>query len=237
MRKIKEILRLYHEMGLSRRQMAKSLQIAHSTVGYVVRRANCARLGWPIPDSMTWDDVEHLLYPGNTDNSRVRPIPDWEKIHRELKRKKSVTLQLLWYEYKQANPDGIQYSQFRARYREWVQKLDVVMRQAHLAGEKMFIDFAEDTVPIVDPASGEIENAYVYVAVLEASNYTYAEATMTQDLKSWMDLTGKALDFFKGSEEIWVPDSLLCKALHRRLSGTRIVATPPVQHRSTRQRD
>jgi transposase len=208
MRKIKEILRLYHEMGLSHRQITKSLQVAHSTVGDVVRRANGVGLGWPIPDSMTWDDVEHLLYPGNIDNSKVRPIPDWGQVHRELKRKKSVTLQLLWYEYKQANPDGIQHNQFCARYREWVQKLDIVMRQTHLAGEKMFIDFAGDTVPIVDPASGEIEDAYVYVAVLGASNYTYAEATMTQDLGSWVDLTGKALEFFKGSAEIWVPDNL-----------------------------
>ena len=92
MRKIKEILGLYNEMGLSHRQIAKSLQIVHSTVGDVVRRANGVGLGWPIPDSMTWDDVEHLLYPGNIDNSKVRPIPDWGQVHRELKCKESVTL-------------------------------------------------------------------------------------------------------------------------------------------------
>ena len=208
MRKIREILRLYHEMGLSRRQIAESLQIAHSTVGDVLRRAEGAGLGWPIPDNMTWDDVEQLLYPGNTGKPRTRPMPEWEQVHRELKRKKSVTLQLLWYEYKQANPDGIQYSQFCAHYREWVRKLDVVMRQTHRAGEKMFVDFAGETVPIVDPGSGEIEHAYVYVAVLGASNYTYAEATMAQDLRSWVDLTCNALEFFGGSAEIWVPDNL-----------------------------
>jgi transposase len=208
MRKIREILRLYHEIGLSRRQIAESLQIAHSTVDDVLRRTEGAGLGWPIPDNMTWDDVEQSLYPGNTGKPRARPMPEWEQVHRELKGKKSVTLQLLWYEYKQANPDGIQYSQFCAHYREWVRKLDVVMRQTHRAGEKMFVDFAGETVPIVDPASGEIEHAYVYVAVLGASNYTYAEATMSQDLESWVALTRNALEFFGGSTEIWVPDNL-----------------------------
>ena len=227
MRKIKEILRLYHEMGLSRRQIAKSLQVAHSTFGDVVRRANGVGLSWSIPDSMTWDDVEHLLYPGNTDKPKARPMPEWEQVHRELKRKKSVTLQLLWYEYKQANPDGIQYSQFCTHYREWVHKLDIVMWQTHRASEKMFIDFAGDAVPIIDPASGEIQNAYVYVAVLGASNYTFAEATITQDFKAWVDLTGKALEFFKGSAEIWIPDNLYCKAFHSRLSETRIRETLP----------
>ncbi|MDD2201354.1 MAG: IS21 family transposase [Firmicutes bacterium] len=208
MRKIKEILRLYHEVGLSRRRIAESLQAAHSTVGDVIRRANGVGLGWPIPDTMTWDDVERLLYPGNTNKPRTRPMPKWEQIHRELKSKKSVTLQLLWYEYKQENPDGVQYSQFCAYYREWVRKLDVVMRQTHRAGEKMFVDFAGQTVPIRDRTSGEIKEAYVYVAVLGASNYTYSEATMTQDLKSWVNLTRNALEFFKGSTEIWIPDNL-----------------------------
>ncbi len=208
MRKIKEILRLYHEMGLSRRRIAESLQVAHSTVGDVIRRANGVGLGWPIPDTMTWDDVERLLYPGNTNKPKARPMPKWEQIHRELKSQKSVTLKLLWYEYKQANPDGIQYSQFCAYYREWVRKLDVVMWQTHRAGEKMFVDFAGQTVPIRDRTSGEIKEAYVYIAVLGASNYTYAEATMTQDLRSWVDLTRNALEFFGGSTEIWIPDNL-----------------------------
>jgi transposase len=82
------------------------------------------------------------------------------------------------------------------------------MRQTHRAGEKMFVDFAGETVPIVDPGSGEIEHAYVYVAVLGASNYTYAEATMAQDLESWVALTRNALEFLEGSAEIWVPDNL-----------------------------
>ena len=94
MRKIKEILRLYHEMGLGRRQIAESLQVAHSTARDVIRRANGARLSWPIPDSMTWDDVEHLLYPGNTNKPKARPMPKCEWVHRELRSKKSVTLQL-----------------------------------------------------------------------------------------------------------------------------------------------
>jgi transposase len=113
-------------MGLSHRQIAESLQVAHSTVGDVIRRANGVGLGWPIPDSMPWNDAEHLFCPGNTNEPKTRPMPKWEQIHRELTSKKSVTLQLLWYEYKEADPDGIQYSQFCAHYREWVRKLDVV---------------------------------------------------------------------------------------------------------------
>jgi transposase len=166
MRRIREILRLYHWMGLSRRQIAESMQTTHSTVGDVIRRANGVRLGWPIPDSMTWDNVERLLYPRNTDKPKTRPMPKWEQIHRELKSQKSVTLQLLWYEYRQENPDGVRYSRFCVHYRDWVRRLDVVIRQTYRAGEKMFLDFAGETVPIRDRASGEIKEAYVYVEVL-----------------------------------------------------------------------
>jgi len=128
-------------------------------------------------------------------------------IHRERK-KKGVTLQLLWYEYKQANPDGYQYSQFCALYRQWVQKLDVCLRQEYRAGEKLFVDYAGQTIPINDPLTGEIREAQLFVATLGASNYTFAEASFSQDLPSWIKAHVHAFEFFGGVPQILVPDNL-----------------------------
>jgi transposase len=122
--------------------------------------------------------------------------------------KKGVTLQLLWYEYKQENPEGFQYSQFCERYREWAKKLDVSLRQKHRAGEKLFVDYAGHTMSIIDPATGEIRDAQVFIATLGASSYTFAEASMSQDLPSWITSHVHAFEFFGGVPEILVPDNL-----------------------------
>ncbi|MEW6439287.1 MAG: IS21 family transposase, partial [Pseudomonadota bacterium] len=129
------------------------------------------------------------------------------KIHRELRRK-GVTLQLLWQEYKQDHPDGYQYSQFCEHYRRWRRTIDITMRQEHRAGEKLFVDWAGQTVGVVDSATGEIRQAYIFVAVLGASNYTYAEASWTQDLASWIAAHTRAFEFFGGTPAIIVPDNL-----------------------------
>lgn len=183
MRKNREILRLKFEGKLSSRQISRSLSIAHSTVGDLLRRAQAAGLTWPLPDDMDDAALQALLYPGNPVPARSRPEPDMAEIHKEL-RLKGVTLQLLWAEYKQANPDGYQYSQFCERYRRWESNLEVVLRQVHRAGEKMFLDFAGQTIPIIDPVTGEVHETVVFVAVLGASNYTYAEALWSKDLES-----------------------------------------------------
>jgi transposase len=130
-----------------------------------------------------------------------------EYLFRELK-KKGVTLQLLWYEFKQVNPDGYQYTQFCHLYRQWVKKLDVTLRQQHRAGEKLFLDYAGQTVPIIDPATGEIHEAQIFIAALGASNYTFAEATVGQDLLSWIRSHVHAFQFFGGVPHILVPDNL-----------------------------
>ena len=207
MRKNKEILRLKYELNLSTRQIAESLGISHSTVGDLVRRAKAAGLSWPLPEALDDAALQARLYPGNPVPARGRPEPDLESVHRELRRK-GVTLQLLWEEYKQAHVDGYQYTQFCERYNRWYGKLNLVLRQSHRAGERMFLDFVGQTVPIVDPKTGEIHEAYIFVAVLGASSYTYAEATWSQDLWDWIGANCRALEFFDGVTEILVPDNL-----------------------------
>lgn len=206
MRKVKEILRLKWEVGLSARQIAHSLSVSHSTVLDMLRRAERAGLVWPVPDL---DDatLESTLYPGNPEPARKRPEPDMPYIHRELRRK-GVTLQLLWEEYKQQHPDGLQYSQFCEHYRQWAGKLDVVFRQVHRAGEQMQVDYVGETVPIYDRKTGEVRQAQIFVAVLTASNYTFAEASWAQDLRSWITSHCRAFEFFGGVTEIVVSDNL-----------------------------
>ena len=136
-----------------------------------------------------------------------RPLPQWSEIHRELRRK-GVTLTLLWHEYKAAHPEGLQFSQFCERYRAFASTRDVVMRQEHRAGEKMFVDYAGQTVPVVDRETGEERQAQVFVAVLGASSYTFAEATWTQTLPDWTASHVRAFEFFGGCPELVIPDNL-----------------------------
>jgi len=206
-RKIKEVLRLKCDHRLSNRQIARSCCISHSTVIEYIQRARDAGLGWPLPPELDDCALEELLFPppGKIPKEE-RSMPPLDYLHRELRRK-GVTLQLLWHEYKEANPNGYQYSQFCEHYRRWKAKIDVSLRHEHKAGEKLFVDYAGQTVPIVDPHSGEITEAQVFVAALGASNYTYAEATLSQDLPSWINCHVHAFEFFQGISDIVVPDN------------------------------
>ena len=208
MRKIKEILRLKWQNGCSDGQIAGSCKIARSTVREYLRRAQEAGLTWPLEPDLDDRHLENLLFPVREAGSCAEHrMPSMEYLFRELKRKR-VTLQLLWYEYKQVNPEGYQYSQFCHLYRQWVKKLDVTLRQEHRAGEKLFIDYAGQTAPIVDRSTGEIIEAQIFIATLGASNYTFAEATVSQDLPSWINSHVRAFEFFQGVAEILVPDNL-----------------------------
>jgi len=174
MRKIKEVLRLKFENGCSIRQISKSCGIGRSTAADYIGRAERAGLTWPLPADLDDKAIEALLYPSFKNGStEKRSMPSMEYLYRELG-KKSVTLNLLWYEYKQAKPEGYQYSRFCDLYRGWHKKLDVCLRQEHRAGEKLFIDYAGQTMPIIDRVTGEITQAQIFLAVLGASNYTYA---------------------------------------------------------------
>jgi len=214
MRKIKEVLRLHFEHQQSARQIAKSCGIARSTVKEYLDRAQKTGIPWPLPAE--WDDaaLENRLFPPTPlIPPEKRQMPPMEYLQQERK-KKSVTLQLLWHEYKEANAEGYQYSQFCELYHKWVEKLDVCLRQEHRAGEKLFVDYAGQTIPIQDPLSGVSREAYLFVATLGASNYTFAEATLTQDLPSWIQSHVHAFEFFNGVAEILVPDNLKTGVTH-----------------------
>jgi len=207
MRKIKEILRMKWSCNISERRIATSCGVARSTVSDCIGRAQAAGLSWPLPDDMDDARLDALLYPLPAPSSKQRPMPDWSYVHQEMKRK-GVTLFLLWQEYKAQSPDGFQYSRFSELYRIWRGKLNVSMRQTHLAGEKLFVDYAGPTIPVVDRTTGEERPAQVFIAVLGASNYTFAEATMTQSLEDWTGSHVRAFEFFGGVPEILVPDNL-----------------------------
>ena len=169
MRKIREVLRLALGVGLELRKIERSLGISHATVAGYVARARAASLSWPLPVTLDDTALERLLFPPPPPAKDARPVPDWAYIHRELRRK-GVTKMLLWEEYKRGCPDGYQLSRFYEMYAEWSGKLDLVMRQEHRAGEKLFVDFAGPTIPIVNRRTGEVlVEAQIFVAVLGAS--------------------------------------------------------------------
>lgn len=207
MRKISEVLRLKWELGRSHREIAQSCGLGLGTVSEYVRRATAAGLAWPLPEGLSEGELEQRLFPPPAPTGETRPVPDWAVTQRDLKRK-GVTLLLLWEEYRQLHPTGYGYSSFCQHFAAWEQQRDVRMRQTHRAGEKLFVDYAGLTVPIVDPQTGESRAAQVFVATLGASNYTYAEVTWGQTLPDWLGSHVRAFAFFGGVPEIVVPDNL-----------------------------
>lgn len=208
MRKIREILRLKHECKRSNREIAISCGIGSSTVSDYLIRARVAGVTWPVDPSIDDATLEQLLFPSVAPVIASKKAPDFQQIHNELKRRKSVTLGLLWEEYKEDHPNGYQYSWFCKNYRTWTGHLDVVMRQDHRAGEKLFVDYAGQTVPVVDRLTGEVTQSQIFVAVLGASNYTYAEATKSQKLEDWIGSHVRTFSFMGGIPELVVPDNL-----------------------------
>lgn len=208
MRKVRDVLRLSFGEGLSYRQVSSSLRVPHTTVADHVRRAKQAGLGWPLPEGLDDDALEALLFASSAPVEGPRPLPEWSKVHLELRRP-HVTLMLLWLEHKEAFPEAHSYSQFCELYRRWRRQVDVVMRQEHKAGEKLFVDFPGRTIPIYDERSGEKAfDAELFVAVLGASNYLYAEATRSQELVHWVAAHVRAFETLGGCPAIVVPDNL-----------------------------
>ncbi|MBK3787227.1 IS21 family transposase [Paraburkholderia nemoris] len=207
MRKIREVLRLHFESGFNHREIARALGASPTTVGQYVRRMQRAGLSYPLPTTLSDDELEALLYPPPPRVEGQRPEPDWPTVRRELSRK-GVTLDLLWNEYKAEHPDGYAYTWFCTHYNRWASALPLTLRQTHAPGEKLFVDYSGDRIAIIDAQTGEIRDAELFVAVLGASNYTYAEATWTQQLPDWIGSHVRTFEFIGGCTEIVVPDNL-----------------------------
>jgi transposase len=209
MRKIREILRLRYGAGLGHKAIGRSLGIAASTVRMTLGRVAGAGLSWPLSEDLSDTVLEERLYgrAGTRQGQRRQSEPDWAMIHRELKRK-HVTLSILWEEYIAWDPQGYRYSRFCDLYRSWEGKLSPTMRQSHAGGEKLFVDYAGDTVPvIIDRLTGEVREAQIFVAVMGASSFSYAQATWTQGLADWLAGHIGALEAIGGTPRLLVPDN------------------------------
>jgi transposase len=206
MRQIREVLRLKYQNHLSLREIAGSCGLAVSTVGDYVQRAEAASITWPLPENLTEEELIKRLFGNAPETPPVpnQPLPDWLHIHQELRRK-GVTLQLLWEEYRQVHPEGYSYSRFCELYQAWAQTLEPVLRQVHYPGEKMFVDWAGQTVPIYH-ADGSESAAQLFVAVLGFSNKTFAEAFPNQQLDSWIAGHNHAYHYLQGVARVTVPD-------------------------------
>jgi transposase len=207
MRHIREVLRLHYEHKLSNTQIAVSCNISRESVRKYLQRSSQAQLPWPLPEGLDDEQLENQLFPRGPIKPQGTSFPEWEVIYQQLK-KKGVTLLLLWEEHRVVHPNSASYSRFCEHYRTFVKTLHPVMRQYHKAGEKLFVDFSGLTIEWINPTTGEILNAEIFVAVLGASNYTYIEALNSQSLPDWIGAHVRAFAFLGGVPDIVVPDNL-----------------------------
>jgi len=191
------------------RQIKGSLRISVGAIQKVTSQAQAQSLDWAAIEKLNDQQLARLFYPtSDTRTSGDFAWPDWVDVHRELRRR-GVTKHLLWEEYTQQYPNrSYSYPQYCHLYQVWVKKQQRSMRQVHKAGDKLFVDYAGQTVPIVNGSTGEVRNAAVFVAVLGASNYTYCEATWTQGLPDWLGSHARTFDFLGGVPQLVVPDNL-----------------------------
>lgn len=208
MRRIRDLLRLKFESGLSSRVIAASLGISKGSVGDYLQRARLAGLSWPLPVAMTDTALERLLFPGPPAPTQLpRPEPNFATVDQELRRA-GVTRSLLWQEYRAEHPDGYGYAWFCEHYDAWKRRVSPTMRQHHVAGEKVFVDFAGDTVDIIEPLTGVVVAMKLFVAALGASSYVYAEARPSESLADWIGCHVGMFAFFGGVTAIIVCDNL-----------------------------
>jgi transposase len=207
MRKIRDVLRL-SAAGMSKRQIAASLGMSATAAGECIRRGRRAGVGWPLPEGLTDETLEVRLYPPPMVAAKDRrPQPDWAAVHCELRRP-GVTLQLMWEEHRAVHPGGFGYSRYCELYRAFEARLSPTMRQSHVAGERLFVDYAGTTLEVIDGTTGEAMTAQLFVAVLGASSYTYAEATWSQGLSDWIGSHTRTFAFFGGVTAMVVSDNL-----------------------------
>ena len=203
MLKAREILRLKFDVGLSLRDIGQASGCGKTTAGEILARAENAGITWPV--GLSDKQLMSALYPPIESNT-LPPEPDMEYMFSEMK-KKSVTLMLLWEEYKQVHPGGIMYTQFCDRYRSFKQINKISMHKEHKAGEEMEVDWAGDTMTYVEPETGEMKPAYVFVAVLPASSYPFAYAYKDMKTACWIDAHVRSYEYFGGVAKITIPDN------------------------------
>jgi len=209
MRRIKECLRLYYEVRLSQSAIARALSIARSTVGDYIERARKTGRSWPDLNTLSDEHLETLLFAAPTqDPDEKRPLPDWGEVHKELHSKSYMTLRLLWEEYIKTHPDGYSYPRFIVYYREWAQRLKVYMRQRHVGGEKLFVDYSGKKPKIRDFRTGEEREVELLVMAWGASQYVYAEAQESQQLHCWIMGHRRGYEYFGCAPRIEVDDNL-----------------------------
>jgi transposase len=209
MRHVKEILRLKFEQRWGNRPIARSLGVSRNTIRLTLRRAQQAGLAWPLPPGLSDHELEKCLFPPLAPE-QPRPLPDWSQVHQELQDHKrlNLTLTQLWIEYKERHPvDGYQYTAFCGAYHEWLRRRDLVMRQTHKPGDKLFVDYA-DGLFLINPLTGEFIPTQLFVAVWGASNFTYAEASMSQSIPDWIASHARAFPYFGVVPRLIVPDNL-----------------------------
>jgi len=208
LRKIREILRLKEEVGLSNRAIARASNISNSTVGEYIRRAQAANLHWPLPEGISEDELYQKLFPeGSSLEKTDRPLPDWDKVKKELE-KKGVTLRLLWDEYQEEHTgNSYQYTQFCEYYRRWTKTQSPTGRFVHRGGEVMEVDYAGLTMTLVNPETGETKQVPVFVSTLPASDYIYTEVQPSQEKVHWINGHIRAFEYFKGLPKILRPDN------------------------------
>ena len=206
MRKVREVLRLKHVLGMSYRKISEATGVGKTQAADYVHRAEAAGIAWPVPEGIDDADLDRRLFPSPASVPK-RAEPDWPTIQQELKRR-GVTLALLWQEYLAEQPGGYSYTRFCELHGSWRKRISPTMRQTHLAGEKLFVDWAGDTIALIDPATGEERRAHIFVAALGASNYTYAEARWSETLPDWIGAHANAFAAIGGVVAVLVPDNL-----------------------------
>ena len=200
MRELREVMRLYREIGQPVRDIARRVGVARSTARDMIARFERSELAWPVPPEISDAELELRLYgaAGVKPGRRKLPEPDWSVVAREMKRK-HVTLQVLWEEYLVEHPDGYRYSRFCDLFRGWEGRLPLTMRQNHGGGEKLFIDYAGDKVPVADRQTGEVRDAHIFVAVMGGSSLSFGYVTWTEQMGDWIDGHNAAFAFFGGA--------------------------------------
>lgn len=206
MQDIRALLRYYYDERLSKREVARVLQLSPGTVRNYLQRAEAAGISWPLPQDLTDAALEALLFP-DSDRDPVRPQPDWTQVQKQLSRK-GMTLERIWFAWIQENPDGYSYGYFCRRYKQWCRSKKVTMRLHHKAGEKLYVDFAGKAIEVIDPETGQVTKAQIFVATMGGSNYTYVEAVPDQTLRSWIGVHVRCLEFFGALPRVVVCDNL-----------------------------